>query len=114
MQDNMTGNLGDLFQKIFNSKQKAISQLPSPTDPINKPEDSKKTLSKMKIESDPTGAQVLIDGEIKGRAPLSIELPLGKYEVIVRMAGHFNWEASVNLTGPMSEPILARLEPLVF
>jgi hypothetical protein len=51
---------------------------------------------------------------MKGLAPLSIELPLGKYEVIVRMAGHFNWEARVDLANSSPEPILAKLQPLVF
>lgn len=110
--NNMTKNHGRFFSNIVNSKKMAISDLPSPTNPVNK--HVKKILATLKIQSDPAGAQVLIDGKMKGLAPLSIELPLGKYEVIVRKAGHFNWEAGVDLTNLAPEPILAKLEPLVF
>ena len=109
---NMTKNHGRFLSNILNSKEKAISDPPSKTNSID--DYTKNILATLKIQSDPVGAQVLINGKMKGLAPLSIELPLGKYEVIVRMAGHFNWEAGVNLTTLTPEPILAKLEPLVF
>ena len=112
MLGNLTKNHASFFSNRVNSNAKAISELPSQTIPVDK--HAKKILATLKIQSDPVGAQVLINGKMKGLAPLSIELPLGKYEVIVRMAGHFNWEAGLNLTTPAPEPILAKLEPLVF
>jgi eukaryotic-like serine/threonine-protein kinase len=109
---NMTNNFGRFLPNILNSKKTAISDLPSQTNPTS--QHVEKILATLKIQSDPVGAQVLINGEMKGLAPLSIELPLGKYEVIVRMAGHFNWEARVDLANSSPEPILAKLQPLVF
>ena len=111
---NTAKNHGTLFPNIFTSKQKTTSEPPSQANPADKHEKSKNILTTLKIQSDPTGAKVLINGELKGRAPLSIELPLGKYHVTLRMTGHFDWETGVNLTGVIPEPISAKLEPLVF
>ena len=111
---NVAKNHGTLFPNIFTSKQKTISEPPSQANPANRHENPKNILATLKIQSDPTGAMVLINGKMKGQAPLSIELPLGKYYVTLRMTGHFDWETGVNLTGVMPEPISAKLEPLVF
>jgi serine/threonine protein kinase len=107
-------NHGTLFLNIFTSKQKNVSKPPSQTDPADMHKNAKSTFATLKIQSDPTGAKVLINGEMKGHAPLLIELPLGKYHVILRMAGHFDWERGVDLTGAIPKPISAKLEPLVF
>jgi serine/threonine protein kinase len=114
MLGNMAKNHGTLFPNIFTSKQKTMSEPPFQANPADKHENSKNIIATLKIQSDPTGAKVLINGELKGRAPLSIELPLGEYHVTLRMTGHFDWETGVNLTGVMPEPISAKLEPLVF
>ena len=48
-----------------------------------------KTLGKLRVESDPTGAAVMIDGKPRGNTPLNIDdIPTGKHTVDILLSGN--------------------------
>lgn len=68
-------------------------------------------MSSLKIESEPLGAQVFVDGAFRGRTPLTLELPVNKYEVRLTLPEHHDWEAQVQLTEDGETPLQVRLVP---
>lgn len=51
----------------------------------------------LNVQSMPSGAQIFVDGTRKGKAPLKLELPLGKHEVTLRLKNYHDWEAQFQL-----------------
>lgn len=51
----------------------------------------------LKITSEPEGARVFVDNDLKGQTPIDLPLPLGKYELRLSMDGFLEWEAQVEL-----------------
>ena len=66
----------------------------------------------LKVESIPTGAQVFIDGSFQGKTPLTLELPLGKYEVRLSLPHYYEWEAQLQLNEEGETPLFCRLVPM--
>ncbi len=66
----------------------------------------------LKVDSVPTGAQVFLDGIFKGKSPLKLELPLGKYEVRLSLPNYYEWEAQLQLREEGQTPLLVRLIPI--
>jgi serine/threonine-protein kinase len=71
-------------------------------------------MARLNMTSDPSGAQVYINGVLKGRTPLDISLPLGKQEVRMQMEDYYNWEAQINLEKAGETPLFVKLHPVVF
>ncbi len=64
----------------------------------------------LKIETDPENANVYIDGNLKGKTPLKISLPVGKHEIRMGIENYYDWEAQINLDKPGSEtPLFIKL-----
>ena len=80
---------------------------PEPPPPIPPPK-----LGGLKIETTPTGAQVLVDGENKGITPLNIQVPPGAHEVRLVLADHGDWEAQVKVVEDKVTHIPVELMPL--
>ena len=66
-------------------------------------------LSVLKVESDPTGANVFLNGSLKGRTPLTVDLPLGKYEIRLSRQNYHEWEAQLQLDEEGETPLFVRL-----
>jgi Mg-chelatase subunit ChlD len=66
----------------------------------------------LSIDSDPTGAEVFVDGGFRGKTPLDLELPFGKYELSLTSPGYHDWEAQVELGEEGDTPLLVRLVPV--
>ncbi len=66
----------------------------------------------LKVESVPTGAQVFLDGSFQGKTPLTLELPLGKYEVRLSLPDYYEWEAQLQLSEEGETPLYCRLIPM--
>lgn len=49
------------------------------------------------VNSDPTGAQVFVDGELKTATDNSISLPPGTYDVSVKKEGYLSWEKTITI-----------------
>jgi len=51
------------------------------------------------IESIPSGADVEVDGDFVGSTPLSLDIPAGDYEVVVKKKGFIDWSRSLKTAG---------------
>jgi eukaryotic-like serine/threonine-protein kinase len=60
--------------------------------------DARGPFGSLRLESKPLGAQVLVDGEVKGLTPIEIKLPPGSHEVRLSMENHGDWEAQVRIS----------------
>jgi serine/threonine protein kinase len=66
-------------------------------------------LGLLKVDSNPVGAQVFVDGGFRGIAPLQLELPIGKHEVRLTLPDYLESESQVEITEgetPLSVPLL--------
>jgi serine/threonine-protein kinase len=71
---------------------------PAPAPPATAPlSTTAPKLGALKIDSSPFGAQVLVDGEIRGTTPLDIQVPVGTHEVRLVLANYGDWEAQVRV-----------------
>jgi serine/threonine protein kinase len=69
-------------------------------------------LSALSVSSNPSSAQVFIDGLFKGSTPLKLDLPAGKYEVRVSLTDYYEYEAQVQLKDSGELPLSVRLVPM--
>jgi serine/threonine-protein kinase len=67
----------------------------------------------LKMETEPGGAEILVDGEVKGRTPAEIALPTGRYRLTARLEGHVDWSEEVDLKELRKYPLFVRLQPTV-
>ncbi len=66
----------------------------------------------LNVISTPAGAQLYMNGSLKGITPLRLELPLGKYEARLNLPGYYEWEAQLKLEERGEEPLNIRLMPM--
>jgi len=66
----------------------------------------------LNITSDPSGAQVYVDGLFKGKTPLTLDFSFGKYEIKLNLADHYEWEAQIDLKEEGETPLFVRLIPM--
>jgi len=70
------------------------------------------SISKLTIESNPPGAEVLIDGKSYGRTPATVSLPPGSRYVVLRRDGYNTWSRELQAKPAESMTISADLKPL--
>lgn len=64
------------------------------------------------FRSQPSGASVLVDGDVRGTTPLTTELAAGSRQVRLRLKGHEPWERTVDVVaGQAQELPVVRLAP---
>jgi serine/threonine protein kinase len=68
--------------------------------------------SVLKVESRPSGAQVYIDGDSRGKTPLRVTPTIGKHEVRIALPQYHEWKAQVQLAEAMEMPLVVRLNPI--
>lgn len=66
----------------------------------------------LKVESDPPGAAVEVDGAGAGRTPVSLTSSPGAHAVRVHLPGYADLEARVDLRAGVETPLFARLSSL--
>jgi eukaryotic-like serine/threonine-protein kinase len=66
----------------------------------------------LNVDSSPAGAQVFVDGSLKGMAPAQIRLATGKHEVRLSMPNYFEWEAQVDIKAKGTTPLFIKLIPM--
>ena len=66
--------------------------------------------SRIDIMSDPAGADVEINGDFVGSAPLSLDLPTGDYEIVLKKKGFRDWNRRIKSLSS-SVGVNAELEP---
>jgi serine/threonine-protein kinase len=65
----------------------------------------------LKVDSNPLGAQVFVDGGFRGPAPLQLELSQGKHEVRLTLPNYLDWEAQVEIKEGET-PLVVKLRPM--
>jgi serine/threonine-protein kinase len=68
--------------------------------------------ARLDLVSDPPGAEVFIDGNLKGPTPLLLDLALGSYEVRLQAPNHFDWEGQLQLDREGPVPLRVQLVPM--
>ncbi|SPD73086.1 putative Mitogen-activated protein kinase kinase kinase [uncultured Desulfobacterium sp.] len=69
-------------------------------------------LSALKVASVPEGAQVFVDNSFKGKTPISVKLPFGKYEVKLSLSEYHDWEAQIRIDKEGEIPLNVRMFPI--
>lgn len=68
-----------------------------------------KKQGRIALSTDPSGADVIIDGERKGVSPLTLALPAGSYELAVTKSGHHPLEATISVLPEQEVPVDLKL-----
>lgn len=68
-----------------------------------------KSVARVRVESDPPGALVLVDGDPVGRAPRDLELPPGQHELRARADGYFDGRRRVQAVAGVRETVSIEL-----
>ncbi len=66
----------------------------------------------LNVTSEPSGADIFINGTFRGKTPLELQLPLGKYNVALNLKDYYEWEAQLQFDEPGSTPLHVRLVPI--
>lgn len=68
------------------------------------------TNSKMAIQSDPVGADILMDGQMVGQTPSTFDMPSGDHEIKLQLAGYQEWVRHVHVLPGSTINLSANLE----
>jgi len=64
------------------------------------------------VKSDPTDADVYVDGKFIGRTPMLIELPMGTFNLLLRNQCCYDWQAAIEIAEPGEMPLFIKMENL--
>jgi len=68
--------------------------------------------AEVRIRSEPPGASILVDGEVAGTTPATVEILQGERRVTLQLAGYADWEQALELSaGQTLELDLVELTP---
>jgi serine/threonine protein kinase len=95
----------------FVSKEAASPQPGGSTAKTEEPSPAAVKRGFLKVDSNPLGAQVFVDGGFRGPAPLQLELSQGKHEVRLTLPNYLDWEAQVEITEGET-PLVVKLRPM--
>jgi hypothetical protein len=62
------------------------------------------------FHSEPSGAEVYIDGQLTGSTPSTLEVPAGNHQISVRLAGYQDWVRDVKVLAGSETHFEAKLE----
>lgn len=68
--------------------------------------------AKLQLESDPTGADINVDGSFVGNTPSNVQVTEGDHTVTVKKAGFKDWERQVKVSAGSNVRLNADLEKL--
>lgn len=68
------------------------------------------TNSKMAVQSDPVGADIIMDGQMVGQTPSTFDVPAGDHQVNVTLAGYQDWVRHVHVLAGSTINLSAKLE----
>ncbi|ADD27716.1 PEGA domain-containing protein [Meiothermus ruber] len=66
----------------------------------------------LQINSNPQGAQVLLNGRVVGTTPLNLTVQPGRYDLELRLNGYQNFRASLSVGSGQTVPVNATLQAL--
>ena len=86
------------------AEAKAAASQPAASTPAEAPKGS------VNISSNPTGADVSVDGEFVGNSPAALKLAPGKHTLSVKMAGYKDWSREITVYSGSEVQLAANLE----
>lgn len=66
--------------------------------------------AKLQLESDPSGADIQVDGSFVGNTPSDVQVPEGEHTIAVKKAGFKDWERKMKVSGGSNVHLNAELE----
>ncbi len=81
-----------------------------PTAPTQDAIASSPASAKLQLESDPTGADIEVDGSFVGNTPSDVQVAEGEHAVSVKKSGFKDWERKLKVSGGSSVHLNAELE----
>jgi hypothetical protein len=85
------------FQPRPASAPQAACAPPLPGQPsVRVPEEAEP--ARLQVTSDPSGAEIRVDGKYAGNTPAALRLAAGEYRVIISLPGRKNWDRVIVLT----------------
>jgi hypothetical protein len=64
----------------------------------------------LQLESDPSGADIEVDGSFVGNTPSDVQVAEGEHTVSVKKTGFKDWERKLKISGGSSVHLNAELE----
>ena len=65
------------------------------------------------VTSSPSHARVFLDGEYRGRTPLTIrDVRVGEYQIKVTKEGYYDWSQAIGVRSNVTKRVFATLEPI--
>jgi hypothetical protein len=109
---------GDMKRSVFNEFRGHYPGTGSPKSaeaaPATEPEGGDLSPAEIETEilirSEPSGADIVVDGKFVGSTPSSLKLSTGDHDVIVKTGGFKPWHRTLTVTGGSSVSLNARLE----
>jgi hypothetical protein len=74
------------------------------------PESASEAKGSVNVSSNPTGADISVDGEFVGNSPATLKLIAGKHTVTVKMSGYQDWSREINVQAGSEVQLSATLE----
>jgi serine/threonine protein kinase len=96
--------IGSRFQStaVTPAPREAEQQAPAP---VAKP------MADLRVNSEPAGARIFINDDLRGTTPAELALPLGEYEIRISIESYKEWAARVQLSEPGQMPLFVKLTP---
>lgn len=102
---------GDMKLDVTKFQQTSIAHEPQPgSAPAAMGQSPASTSAKLQVDSNPSGADIEIDGNFVGNTPSEVQVPDGDHSVTVKKSGFKNWERKLKVTGGSSVHVSAELE----
>lgn len=93
----------NLFAKLIKQKEETTppplppTETPPPAKPVEEPKVAKSGTGTIKIASKPSGADVFINSEYKGKTPLTASVPAGSTSVLVNKEGMVRFSKQISV-----------------
>jgi len=99
-------------EKLKNAGLQSVptSQQPLATKNQGSSQDFHAAIAKIQVESNPSGADIEIDGSFVGNTPSDLQVPEGVHTVAVKRAGFMDWLRTVKISSGSSVHLSAELE----
>jgi hypothetical protein len=66
--------------------------------------------AKVAVHSDPSGAEIYLDGQLIGSTPSTVELPAGNHQLSVRLSGYQDWMRTLRVLSGSEINLEAKLD----
>lgn len=77
---------------------------------VNAPAPAGGTSAKLQVDSDPSGADIQLDGSFVGNTPSDVQVPEGNHTISVKKAGFKDWERTLKVSTGSNVHLSAQLE----